>query len=125
MFEKILNKDGAKFKNDPLFADRLIRGESLSISSLKVIEFSDLNKDTVKFLKRTISDLLSDNKSCSSDIYKPFVAIAGHKPLAQFREALKLFIRHFMLKPGSEGPLKERLVRAESSLSAGEKRMYL
>ena len=107
-------------KNLASFVAKLIGGEALSLSSLKVIEFADLNKDTVKFLKRVVTDLLE-----RSDPYRPFVSIAGHKPLASFREALKLFIRHFMLKSAEEGSLKDKLVKAEMSLSAGEKRMAL
>ena len=114
-------------KNMASFVGRLIRSEAMSLASLKVIEFSDLNKDTVKFLKRVVTDLLDgEGHNSGTDTYKPFTSIAGHKPLAPFREALKLFIRHFMLKPGSvEGALKDRLVKAESSLSAGDKRMAL
>ena len=100
--------------------------ESLSLSILKVIEFSDLNKDTVKFLKRVITELLGGTTTKDTkDLYKPFVSIAGFKPLSAFREALKLFMRHFMLKPDLEDGMKNKIVKAEASLSAGEKRMYL
>ena len=82
-----------------------------------------MNKDTVKFLKRVITELLGG--TTTKDLYKPFVSIAGFKPLSAFREALKLFMRHFMLKPDLEEGMKNKIVKAEASLSAGEKRMYL
>ena len=86
-----------------------------------------MNKDTVKFLKRVITELLGGTtaKDTKEDLYKPFVSIAGFKPLSAFREALKLFMRHFMLKPDLEEGMRNKIVKAEASLSAGEKRMYL
>jgi len=125
IWDKVKEMDGLKAheaKNLSLYASKLIQGETLSLASLKVIEFSDLNKTLVKFLKRVITELLSGGGGHCNE--KTFTVIAGHKNLAPFREGLKLFIRHFMLK-SAEPELKQKLETAEAWLSSGDKRLSL
>ena len=122
MWDKVKEVEGLKqheAKNLALYTAKLIQNQALNLASLKVIEFSDMNKTLVKFLKRILIELLADKDSA-----QVFTAIAGVKPLASFREGLRLFMRHFMMK-NCEEDLKSRLEKAESWLTAGDKRMYL
>jgi nucleolar MIF4G domain-containing protein 1 len=126
---KVLH-DLKKFQRDNLsgFTCFLIREETLSIACLKVIEFADLDKIYVAFLKRVLTDLLAvdDAGSCK----KIFSAVAGYSKLRTLREGLRLFMRHFMLKgksdEGEREALEKRVELAEAAfMSSTERQLEL
>jgi nucleolar MIF4G domain-containing protein 1 len=110
------------------FASHLIKEKLLSLTCLKVIEFSELNKNLVKFIKHILLDLMSepDTKLMAA----PFLVVAGYPKLSVFRDGLRLFMRHFMLKHADKNgenkeELKMKVEAADMALMAGEKRLVL
>ena len=111
-----------KFQRENLakFLCYLIKEEALSVACLKVIEFADLDKVYVAFLRSVLESLLlvEDSASCK----KVFSALAGHSNLRTLREGLRLFMRHFMLKGKDAGAereaLEKRIELAESCFSS-------
>ena len=89
----------------------------------QVIEFADLDKPRVRFMKKCISSLLLDHPEHT--VRDAFLRIAPLPKLAFLREGLKLFMRHFLLKGKAvtEDKLEELKMRvdiAERSMSSGE-----
>ena len=106
--------------NLSLFTSRLIQTQVLTLSSLKVIEFSDLDKVSVGFLKTVLGQLLEVKDELKCEI---FSLVAQQSKLSTFKEGLKLFMRHFMLKSNKE--LKVKIEQAESWLMSKDKRFVL
>lgn len=125
IWDRIRDLDSLK-KNEQYnlarFTAHLIKDKLLSLTCLKVIEFSELNKYLVKFIKQIISDLL--NEPDPKLMTAPFLVVAGVSKLSVFRDGLRLFLRHFMLRKG-EGTeeFKAKIEAADSALIAGDKRV--
>ena len=118
-----------EINNLALFTSKLIIDKVLSLASLKVIEFSDINKTLAKFLKLCILEIFKSNELIQKEV---FLAIAGYPKLANLRDGLKLFMRHFILKENSKKEninvpedLKASVIQAEQNLFAGDKKFML
>lgn len=103
----------------------LVNG-SLPLSTLKVIELSELDKPTVRLLRQTLLGvLLHHDLESAGSIWER----AGGNPT--FKQALRLFIQHFILRGKSmqslseaeQGLLKDRVKIADKILSLNEKRV--
>lgn len=99
---------------------------SLPLSTLKVIELSELDKPTVRLLRQTLLGvLLHHDLESAGSIWER----AGGNPT--FKQALRLFIQHFILRGKSvqslseveQGLLKDRVKIADKILSLNEKRV--
>ncbi|XP_062477467.1 nucleolar MIF4G domain-containing protein 1 [Pezoporus occidentalis] len=108
----------------------LLRTKSLSLSVLKVIEFSELDKPKVRFLRQVLSMLLI--KTDAEDLCDIFVRISDNPKLGMLREGLKLFLTHFLLKnvqaqksAEEASLLKERVELATKALQAKECKLRL
>ncbi|XP_031471818.1 nucleolar MIF4G domain-containing protein 1 [Phasianus colchicus] len=108
----------------------LLRTKSLPLSVLKVIEFGDLDKPKVRFLRQVLSMLLV--KTDGDDINDIFGRISDNPKLGMLREGLKLFLTHFLLKNAQvqnsdeeTGLLKERAELASRALQAKESKFKL
>ncbi|XP_072185139.1 nucleolar MIF4G domain-containing protein 1 [Excalfactoria chinensis] len=108
----------------------LVRTKSLPLSVLKVIEFGDLDKPKVRFLRQVLSTLLV--KTDGDDINDIFGRISDNPKLGMLREGLKLFLTHFLLKNAQvqnsdeeTGLLKERAELASKALQAKESKFKL
>lgn len=108
----------------------LLRTKSLSLSVLKVIEFSELDKPKVRFLRQVLSMLLI--KTDGEDLCDIFVRISDNPKLGMLREGLKLFLTHFLLKnvqaqksAEEASLLKERVELATKALQAKEPKLRL
>ena len=116
----------------------LINERSLPISILKVIEFGDMKKEKLTFLKDTLSGILLQTNT--ENIEEIFTKVASSEKLYMFRESLRLFMGHFMLKTcvSIEGEkvtsgldaksleiLEERMKIAESAMHMGHGRVQL
>uniref|UniRef100_A0A8C3LT44 Nucleolar MIF4G domain-containing protein 1 n=1 Tax=Chrysolophus pictus TaxID=9089 RepID=A0A8C3LT44_CHRPC len=108
----------------------LFRTKSLPLSVLKVIEFGDLDKPKVRFLRQVLSMLLV--KTDDDDINDIFGRISDNPKLGMLREGLKLFLTHFLLKNAQvqnsdeeTGLLKERAELANRALQAKESKFKL
>ncbi|XP_040290126.1 nucleolar MIF4G domain-containing protein 1 [Bufo bufo] len=78
------------------FLSHLIKRKSLPLSIFKVIEFSELDKIKVSFLRQVLYKLLTD--SDADELAVIFGKISDNPKLGMLREGLKLFIMHFLLK---------------------------
>ncbi|XP_014289828.1 nucleolar MIF4G domain-containing protein 1 homolog [Halyomorpha halys] len=96
------------------FLAQLLIAGSLPISVLKVVEFAELDKYHIRLLRQTILSIANaDNIDCVKEI---FMKVSKAKKLALFREALKLFIHHFIMRNMTEGDLYKRLNMISSIL---------
>ena len=114
------------------FTSHLVKDKLLSLTCLKVIEFSELNKNLVKFIKHILIELMSEPDQTL--MAAPFLVVAGYPKLSTFRDGLRLFMRHFMLRKSdkdkegdvtSKEELKAKIEIADKALMAGEKRLAL
>ncbi|XP_065587602.1 nucleolar MIF4G domain-containing protein 1 [Cyrtonyx montezumae] len=108
----------------------LVRTKSLPLSVLKVIEFGDLDKPKVRFLRQVLSMLLV--KTDEDDINDIFGRISDNPKLGVLREGLKLFLTHFLVKNAQvqnsaeeASLLKERAELASRALQAKESKFKL
>ncbi|XP_069770849.1 nucleolar MIF4G domain-containing protein 1 [Narcine bancroftii] len=97
----------------------------LSLAIFKVVEFSELDKNKVKFLRQVLHKLFMDTEP--EELVIMFQRISGIPSLAMLREGLKLFISHFLLKkvftlgtPEQASLLKARIDIAENALQVKE-----
>ena len=105
------------------FTGHLIKDKLLSLTCLKVIEFSELNKHLVRFIKQILTDLL--NEPDKTLMTAPFLVVAAAPKLSVFRDGLRLFLRHFMLRkedPAKTESLKVKIEAADAALSARERK---
>ncbi|KAM7124018.1 LOW QUALITY PROTEIN: nucleolar MIF4G domain-containing protein 1 [Ciconia maguari] len=124
------NLSAAAISNLVSLLAHLIRTKSLPLSVLKVIEFSELDKPKVRFLRQVLSTLLT--KTDAEELSDIFVRISDNPKLGMLREGLKLFLNHFLLKnvqaPKSAEEaslLKERIELATKALQAKESKLKL
>ncbi|XP_061718657.1 nucleolar MIF4G domain-containing protein 1 homolog [Cydia pomonella] len=113
------------------FLIHLIMEKGLALSVLKVIEFSDLNKSSVRFLRQILLAIIMNADVQAS--LQVFHRIAKTPKLHMFRESLRLFIQHFLLKNAGKKStvlneeemkiLKERTVEVERILTMFESKL--
>ncbi|KAJ8911639.1 hypothetical protein NQ315_005984 [Exocentrus adspersus] len=79
--------------------------KGLPISTLKIMEFSELDKVTLRFMRQILLGILlhKDNEACLS----VFEKVAQSDKLKLFRESLRLFIHHFLLRNLKSGSILE------------------
>ncbi|XP_037985452.1 nucleolar MIF4G domain-containing protein 1 [Motacilla alba alba] len=124
------NLSAAAISNLVSLLAHLIRTKSLPLSVLKVIEFSELDKPKVRFLRQVLSTLLT--KADEEEITDIFMRISDNPKLGVLREGLKLFLTHFLLKHAQAQKsaeeaslLKERVELATKALEAKEPKLKL
>ncbi|GJQ73611.1 hypothetical protein Trydic_g13955 [Trypoxylus dichotomus] len=103
--------------------------KGLPISTLKVMEFGELDKTTLRFMRQVLLGILlcEEVDSCTG----VFEKIAQSEKLKMFRESLRLFIHHFLLKnlkadkvpEEKKSLLKTRCEIVENMLSINDRRM--
>uniref|UniRef100_A0A671M828 Nucleolar MIF4G domain-containing protein 1-like n=1 Tax=Sinocyclocheilus anshuiensis TaxID=1608454 RepID=A0A671M828_9TELE len=92
----LANLSSRSFSNLVQLVTHLLHRKCLSLSILKAIEFGELDKPKVKFLKQVLSKLLKETEP--EDLVNIFGRISGIPKLGMLREGLKLFISHFLLR---------------------------
>ena len=123
-----------ELKNLALFTSKLIIEKVLSLACLKVIEFSEMSKTLVKFLKICLMEII--NLKDDALRKEVFLAVAGYPKLRQLRDGIRLFMRHFLLKENSNRikrsdniviteELKDKVMEAEQTLMARDKHIAL
>ncbi|KAM6376429.1 nucleolar MIF4G domain-containing protein 1 isoform 1-T1 [Alca torda] len=124
------NLSAAAVSNLVSLLAHLIRTKSLPLSVLKGIEFSELDKPKVRFLRQVLSMLLI--KTDPEELCDIFVRVSDNPKLGMLRESLKLFLTHFLLKnaqaqknPEEVSILKERVELANKALQAKEPKLKL
>ncbi|XP_023275854.1 nucleolar MIF4G domain-containing protein 1 [Seriola lalandi dorsalis] len=129
-FRELSNLPSSTFNNLVQLVTRFLQGKCLPLSILKVIEFGELDKPTVRFLRQVLTKLLKETEP--EDLADIFGRISGIPKLGMLREGLKLFISHFLLKNAqSQGPaeqaatLSERAQVATEAMEAKEAKLKL
>ncbi|XP_028630569.1 LOW QUALITY PROTEIN: nucleolar MIF4G domain-containing protein 1 [Grammomys surdaster] len=95
-FRDLENLPDTKFSNLVHLLAHLLKTKSLPLSVLKVVEFSELDKPRVHFLRRVLTSLLMETED--DDLAVIFSRVSDNPKLGMLREGLKLFISHFLLK---------------------------
>uniref|UniRef100_A0A3Q1HKF9 Nucleolar MIF4G domain-containing protein 1 n=1 Tax=Anabas testudineus TaxID=64144 RepID=A0A3Q1HKF9_ANATE len=129
-FKELSKLPSSTFNNLVLLVTHFLQRKCLSLSVLKVIEFGELDKPTVRFLRQVLTKLLKESEA--EDLASIFGRISGIPKLGMLREGLKLFISHFLLKNAqSQGPaeqaatLSERAQVATKAMEAKEAKLKL
>ncbi|CAH0694798.1 unnamed protein product [Spodoptera exigua] len=108
------------------FLIHLIMEKGLALSVLKVIQFSELNKHTVRFMRQILLSIIMNADFQSS--LEVFHRISKPPKLHMFRESVRLFIQHFLIKNAgkkSEVLSKEELVTLKERAQEVEKILTL
>uniref|UniRef100_A0A8C4THK1 Nucleolar MIF4G domain-containing protein 1 n=1 Tax=Erpetoichthys calabaricus TaxID=27687 RepID=A0A8C4THK1_ERPCA len=129
-FRDLTNLSSPAFSNLVNLLVHFLKKASLSLSVLKIIEFSELDKVKVRFLRQVLSKLLTESEP--EDLISIFGRISGIAKLTMLREGLKLFISHFLLKnmqilgtAEQANLLRERATLAEKALEAKDAKLKL
>ncbi|CAH2000517.1 unnamed protein product [Acanthoscelides obtectus] len=94
--------------------------KGLVISVLKVVEFSELDKVTLRFIRQILIGILLHK--VEEDCLQVFLKVSKSDKLKIFRDSLRLFIHHFLLKNlNSEGIPEEQKHLLEQRAKAVEK----
>lgn len=95
-FKILDNYDAKQLTNLAKFLTHLFIQKSLSISVLKVLNFAELDKQIMKLVRQIIIGiLLSKNEE---ECLQVFEKISLSPKLQTFRESLRLFINHFLIR---------------------------
>ncbi|XP_011313367.1 nucleolar MIF4G domain-containing protein 1 isoform X2 [Fopius arisanus] len=95
-----------QLRNFAKFLSHLFLEKGLPLSVLKVVEFGQLDKPTMRLLRQIMLNLLmSDN---TEKCLEAFQRISASSQLQIFREGLGLFISHFLLKNADVKALSEK-----------------
>ncbi|KAK3546349.1 hypothetical protein QTP70_025754 [Hemibagrus guttatus] len=124
-FKDLANLSSSSFANLVQMVIHLLTKNSLSLSVLKAIEFGELDKPKVKFLRQILSKLFQQTQE--EDLVQIFSRISGVPKLGMLREGLKLFIKHFLLRSAqTEGsPLTTRAEMAIKAMEAHDAKLKL
>ncbi|KAF3836633.1 hypothetical protein F7725_029191 [Dissostichus mawsoni] len=95
-FRDLSSLPSSTFSNLVQLVSHFLQKKCLSLSILKVIEFGELDKATVRFLRQLLTKLLKEMEP--EELVSVFGRISGIPKLGMLREGLKLFISHFLLK---------------------------
>ncbi|KAA8580680.1 hypothetical protein FQN60_013638 [Etheostoma spectabile] len=113
-FRELSNLPSSTFNNLVQLVTHFLQKKCLSLSILKVIEFGELDKTTVRFLRLVLTKLLKDLEP--EDLASIFGRISGIPKLGMLREGLKLFISHFLLKNAqSQGPAEQSVMLSKGA----------
>lgn len=128
-FKELPSLSSSVFSNLVQLVTRFLLRKSLSLSILKVIEFGELDKARVRFLRQVLSRLLKAGQP--EELVVIFSRISGVPQLSMLREGLKLFISHFLLKnaalqgSGDQALLLEHAQIATTAMEAKEAKLKL
>lgn len=129
-FRELDSLSSTTFNNLVQLITCFLQKKCLPLSILKAIEFGELDKPKVRFLRHILTKLLKETDP--EDLACIFGKISGIPTLGMLREGLKLFISHFLLKNAqSQGAaeqaalLSERAQVATSAMEAKEAKLKL
>ncbi|XP_024594952.1 nucleolar MIF4G domain-containing protein 1 [Neophocaena asiaeorientalis asiaeorientalis] len=118
-FRDLETLPATNFSNLVHLVAHLLKTKSLPLSILKVVEFSELDKPRVHFLRKVLHMLLMETEV--EDLGLIFARVSDSPALGLLREGLKLFISHFLLKGGQAhgGDKEASALRERAELCAG------
>lgn len=118
---------GGQLSNLAKLLIHLFLEKGLPITTLKVVQFSDLDKVTLRFVRQILLGiLLCENVEQLQEVFGN-VALSGK--LKMFKESLRLFVHHFLLRnlksdaipPERKSLLEERAKIVDKLLTASDK----
>ena len=119
-FKTLDSLSNQQISNIANLLSRLLLSEAVPLSCLKTIEYSEIDKSGVLFLRTVLSNMALLSKSVA-DIDKVFEKLDSKK-YSIVKNGLRLFIQHFMLKDSKfmkeNSDLEEALSRMDSKLDA-------
>ncbi|XP_035924587.2 nucleolar MIF4G domain-containing protein 1 isoform X2 [Halichoerus grypus] len=116
-FRDLENLPATNFSNLVHLVAHLLKTKSLPLSILKVVEFSELDKPRVHFLRKVLYILLMETEV--EDLGSIFARVSDNPKLGLLREGLKLFISHFLLRSAqvNTGVEEASMLRERADLS--------
>ncbi|XP_032696098.1 nucleolar MIF4G domain-containing protein 1 isoform X1 [Lontra canadensis] len=116
-FRDLENLPATNFSNLVHLVAHLLKTKSLPLSILKVVEFGELDKPRVHFLRKVLYIVLMETEV--EDLGSIFSRVSDSPKLGLLREGLKLFIGHFLLRgaPASTSAEAAGQLRARADLS--------
>ncbi|XP_014669314.1 PREDICTED: nucleolar MIF4G domain-containing protein 1-like [Priapulus caudatus] len=110
----------------------LIATKSLSLAVFKVVEFGELEKPMVHFLRGVLLELLLEQEEeTTRTAFLRLASAATAAKLRPLREGLRLFLHHFLLRNKHRLPvdtqvaLASRVAVAEAALGAADSKVLL
>lgn len=101
------------------FLIHLIENGSLPLSVLKVIEFSQIEKTTLRFLRQVVLGLLLSD---SEKFHQIFERIRPSAKLNPFKDQLRLFLKVFLMKDEQKINISEdQMAKLKSRMEQAEK----
>ncbi|XP_065359794.1 nucleolar MIF4G domain-containing protein 1 homolog [Calliphora vicina] len=89
-----LNK--TQVRNLARFLQHLIMNNGLQLAVLKIVDFLQLDKQSFALMKEICKGLLLSSEE--QELYQAFERLAKNSKLQQFKQSLRLFLQHFLLK---------------------------
>lgn len=115
-------------RNLAQFIIHLVENGGLALSVLKIIEFGELDKATLRFVRQIMLGILMGTEvTCK----QTFERIALNAKLKGFKDSIRLFMHHFLIKGGSKSGiaddqmtmLKQRIRIADKTLETVDSRL--
>lgn len=125
-FKELKNMASFQVTNLAKFLVHLVIQKGLPLSVIKVINFAEVDRVTVRFLRQVLLGVLLAD---SEDFQQAFQRITVSSKLRLFREGIRIFIHHFLLRNMSSLPrqdmdtLQVRAKMADKILSAAESKV--
>ncbi|KAJ8969084.1 hypothetical protein NQ317_016329 [Molorchus minor] len=94
--KSLSDHSGSQISNLAKLLAHLFIEKGLPISTLKVVQFSELDKITLRFMRQTLLGILLHKET--EDCLSVFEKVAQSDKLKMFRESLRLFIHHFLFE---------------------------
>lgn len=115
-------------KNMAQFIGHLVEHGGLALSVLKVVEFGELDKPTLRLVRMVVLGLLMGSEQVCRVV---FGRLAPSAKLKAFKDSLRLFLNHFLMKGGSKSGvpadkmelLKTRVRIADRALETVDSRL--
>ncbi|KAH8349652.1 hypothetical protein KR084_003734 [Drosophila pseudotakahashii] len=85
-----------QIRNLASFLQQVILAAGLQLSVLKVVDFMQLDKLSFYFMKEVMVRLLLSPDE--REVYQTFERVAKNTKLQQFKQSIRLFLQHFLLK---------------------------
>uniref|UniRef100_A0A673TMJ4 Nucleolar MIF4G domain-containing protein 1 n=1 Tax=Suricata suricatta TaxID=37032 RepID=A0A673TMJ4_SURSU len=115
-FRDLENLPASNFSNLVHLVAHLLKTKSLTLSILKVVEFSELDKPRVHFLRKVLYMLLMETDV--EDLTSIFTRVCDRPELDALRDGLRLFISHFLLRRAPAGAEEAGALRERAGLCA-------
>lgn len=108
-----------QIKNMAQYLIYLIEHGGLALSVLKVIEFGELDKLTLRLVRQIVLGLLMGQETVCRQVFE---RIAPSAKLKAFKDSLRLFMHHFLLKDGTKsGVADEQMKLLRSRIGIADK----